>query len=584
MTEKFIIHVLISFIRLINMFTKKWKTSERIYDVIRERSVKIKVSDGISLDCDIFRPNTEGKFPVILSAHPYDKYGQTEPIQVGGYSNVEKAIEERRRGTLEAGDPNFFVRRGYVHVILNVRGTGDSEGYYEFLGPREVQDIYEVIERLAEFPWSNGNIGTFGVSYFAMIALAVAAKNPPHLKCIFAPWGSTDPYRDMFYQGGILAGKYVVDFAKFLQESNTRVNKEFSRDELEKIDALLKDPDITALPELREALLNPEKDLNPFIVKILIHQLYDDFWRERTVDLEKIRIPSYLGGDWANYGFHLPAAFRAWDKIRAPKKLTIGPPYFLDRPVYQLQYEALRWFDYWLKGIDTGINEEKPIKIFVMGSNKWRESEEWPLPETKWVPFYLHERGILSEHEFWDNESSDSYFDSPWARGYAKYVTPKFVEETEIVGPPILELFLSTTDNEVLLSIRLLEIDEKGNERVLTGAWLRGSQKQIDEKQSTPWSFYYKHENREQLEPNKIYKFKIEIVPTANLFRPGNRLGLLISSSDPPSSPYEAGPTSRHIKRQRPSRITLYHDKDHPSALWVPIISGNIIGTYLSMF
>lgn len=164
--------------------------------------------------------------------------------------------------------------------------------------------------------------------------------------------------------------------------------------------------------------------------------------------------------------------------------MIIGPPAYLDRPLYQLQYESLRWFDYWLKGIETGIMDEPPIRLFIMGTNEWKETNEWPLPETKWTPFYLHENGLLFEREHWPNEGFTSFEDSPWGRGSLEFLSPKLVENTEIIGPIALKLYASTTDDEVLWFISLREVDSQGNERILTRGWLRGKHREIDPKRS----------------------------------------------------------------------------------------------------
>jgi len=123
------------------VFTRFWKTSDRRYGVVVERDARVAVRDGTLLVGDIFRPNTAGRFPVILGCHPYNNELQTAPIKPIGHANL--------RGFIEAGDPSFYVRRGYVHAIFNVRGTGKSQGYYQLMGPLEAQDVPELIEWLA---------------------------------------------------------------------------------------------------------------------------------------------------------------------------------------------------------------------------------------------------------------------------------------------------------------------------------------------------------------------------------------------------------------------------------------------------
>jgi len=282
------------------------------------------------------------------------------------------------------------------------------------------------------------------------------------------------------------------------------------------------------------------------------------------------------------YGLHLGGAFRSWEALKAPKKLHIGPPAYLDRPLYQLQYESLRWFDRWLKAVDTGILEEPPIRLFVLGANTWKEADAWPLPGTKWTPFYLHEDGLLWEREPWPNEKFSAFEDSPWERGHVDYSTPKMVEETDVIGPIVANLYASTTDPEVLWHVSLRHVDPDGKERVLTRGWLRGSHREVDAKRSRPWAPFHPHTRSEPLTPGKIYAFSIPVLPTAVTLRKGARLALRIGcSDDQPTNPLEMI-AAGHIRRQSASRITVYHDADRPSHVLLPITRGNVLGTFIS--
>ena len=569
------------------MFSKTWKTSERKYRFVVERDLRIVMSDGTEISADIFRPDTDEKFPAILGIHPFLQQPQTAPIKPYSFSSVtfRHPLEEKGRGWLESGDPNFLVRRGYVQVVANVRGTGKSGGKYDFMGPQEIQDTYEVIEWIAKQPWCNGKVGMFGVSYFAWIQIFVAALNPPSLKCIFAPHGLTDFYRDWIYRGGIFGYKFIRALAPDL--SNPRfeciTRKKFGEKELkEAIMRALQDEDLMAIPGIAEILKNPDEGSNPIMADVVLNPLIGPFWEERMAKYDTTKVPAYFGGCWATYGLHLPGAFRNWENLKAPKKMVIGPPMYLDRPFYQLQYESLRWFDYWLKGIDTGIMDEPPVRLFVMGTNQWKEANEWPLPETKWTTFYLHEDGLLSEHEHWPNESQVSFEDSPWHRGYVEYYSPNLVEDTEVIGPIVLNLYASTTDDEVLWFISLREVDQQGNEKVLTRGWLRGTHREVDPKRSKPWAPLHPHTKSEPLTPNKIYEFNIPIIPTGNLFKAGSKIGLRISCTDDAAKDSFEQIAAGNIQRQSSSRITVYQDADHPSHLLLPITKGNILGTFLS--
>ena len=563
------------------MFGKTWKISESKYKVLVERDLKIKMSDGIEVNADIFRPDSGEKFPAIFSFHPYDQVGQTAPVVPQSLSTnfFKHPGQEKGNAFLEAGDPDAFVRRGYVYVIANVRGTGKSGGTYRFLGPPEAQDGCEMIEWIARQPWCNGNVGMFGVSYFGWIQFYIAALNPPHLKCFFAPWAATDCYRDFIYKGGILGHGFCRMWA-LTSLHKCRVEKSPQKQEV--INRLLQDEDIAAVPELVQILRNPEAGNNPLVVDILTHPYDGPYWDIRKVRYDDIRIPGYIGACWGVYGLHLPGAFRSWENLNVPKKMIIGPPAYLDRPLYQLQFESLRWFDYWLKGIDTGIMKEAPIRLFVMGSNDWKEAAEWPLPETRWTPFYLHQNGLLHERVCSPDEGFDLFHDSPWGREYLEYSSPRLVENTEVIGPAVLNLYASTTDREVFWFISLREVDPQGNEKVLTRGWLRGTHREVDPERSQPWLPFHPHAKSEPLVPGKIYEFNIPVVPTGNLFKAGSVIKLRIScSDDQPKNPLELI-ASGNLVRQSPSRIKVCHDADHPSCLLLPITRGNVLETFLS--
>jgi uncharacterized protein len=572
------------------MFGVNWKSSGRKYRVLIERDVKIPMADGVNLSCDIWRPESTEKFAAILGFHCYHAAAQTGPITPAAISTAQwrNPGQERTNASLEAGDPAFFARRGYVHVVCNARGTGKSEGSWNFLGPREVKDVYEVTEWLSAQPWCDGSVGMFGISYFSQIQLLAATLRPPHLKALFCPWGTTDHYRDLCYRGGILVYRWPIGWSKTsLTYANCRPEnhskKEMGAENYAKaISAVLADEDIKAVPELVEILKNPDADVNPFVVDLLLHPLYDDYWKERTVDYSKINIPAYIGADWGCYGIHLPAAFRSWEKLRVPKKMIVGPPCYLDRPLYQLQHEAVRWFDHWLKGEENGLMDEPLVRLFIMNTNEWKEGNEWPLPETKFTPFYLHEDRLLSEREHWVYEGCDSFHDSPWMRGSLQYATPRLVENTEVAGPVMLKLYAATTDTDIHWIVSLLEIDPEGKERILTKGWLKGSHRQLDMEDSRPWEPIYKHKTSEPLEPTKIYEFNIKLVPTGILFKAGSRIGIKIScADDEPKSALELiGGGS--LRRSAVSRITVFHNEEYPSYLLLPVTKGNVVNTYFS--
>jgi len=572
------------------MFGRHWKSSARRYGVISETDVAIPMRDGVRLIGNLWRPATDARCPVVLGVHGYHPEGQTGPITPAAISSAQwrHPHQERTNASLESGDPNFFARRGYAHMVLNVRGTGKSGGEWQYCGPLEVDDVCEAIAWLAAQPWCDGNVVMFGVSYFARMQFLVASRQPPALKALFCPWGNTDLYRDIAYRGGILGYQWPVGWSQTsLVYSNARP-RNHAKEELgeegfrQAIKRLLDDDDIRAVPELVAILQNPDRAASAFVTDLLLHPLHTQYWNERTVDYTTIKIPAYIGACWGNYGIHLPAAFRSWEKLTVPKKMIIGPPVYLDRPVYQLQHEAVRWFDYWVRHADTGIMDEPPVRLFVMGTGEWKAADDWPLPETKWTPFFLHEKGLLSEHEHWPYEGSDSFEDSPWLRGRLQYATPPLVENTEVTGPIALKLYAATTDTDIHWIVSLLEISPTGEERLLTKGWLKGSHRQLDLAASKPWEPIHTHLDPQPLTPGEIYEFDIKIVATSNQFHAGSRIALRIAcADDPPKDPLDLIGCGS-LRRSRASRITVFHNEDYPSYLVLPITKGNLLNTFFS--
>ena len=193
--------------------------------------------------------------------------------------------------------------------------------------------------------WGRGN---FAFPTLAIIQHLVGGIGSKSLKCLFAPFGSGG-FREIIFHGGVLNAKWLCNWADTLETPNI---ESFSVKELgefefkNRVEAALADPELNALPRLKAALLSPETGANALITDVILHRDDGEFWRERTPRYEEINVPIYVGACWGSYGIHLPALSRAWERISAYKKMVVGPPLYLDRPVFQFQYESLRWFDH----------------------------------------------------------------------------------------------------------------------------------------------------------------------------------------------------------------------------------------------
>jgi uncharacterized protein len=559
------------------VFGPDWATSARQFGVVVDRDVRIPLPDGAVLVGDIYKPQTDQPVPVIAGFHPYNNEFQVGPMMPTGFS--------LQRGWLESGDPYFFARRGYAHAIFNVRGTGKSTGLYQAMGPQEAADVAHAVGWLAGQPWCTGKAGLFGISYLAWLQIQVAMLAPPSLTAIFAPFGATDFYRDFLYHGGIFSWRFLshwkdkLDGLRYESWYRARHGEQAYR---QVIADALSDDEIAAIPPVVACLTAPQ-GAGAFVTDIVLARTDGEFFAERSVDYRSTGIPGYFGACWGLHGLHLPAAFRSFERWEGPRKLVVGPPLYLDRPLHQLHGEALRWFDHWLKGNDTGFIDEPAVRLFVPGTGERRHAEQWPLPQTRWTEFYLHRGGLLSEHDTFAWDQATTFEDSPFSRGEAVFRTPPLVETTEVIGPLVLRLYAASTDTDALFFVTVFAEDADSAATELTRGWLRASQSATDTAASLPWLPHHRHDRRELIEPGRVRGCEIPIVPTAIRLRPGQRLGVRIKAADD-ETPANAvlGTALGHVSRQTAAAITLWHDAEHPSALLVPVTDGNVLGTFLS--
>jgi hypothetical protein len=196
----------------------------------------------------------------------------------------------------------------------------------------------------------------------------------------------------------------------------------------------------------------------------------------------------------------------------------------------------------------------------------------------------LHHNGLLSEHEHWPHEGATSYEDNTFnVRGAVTFTTPPLVERTVVVGPATLTLYVSTTADEVLLFASLWVVNATDERRILTRGWLRGTLSAVNAARSSPWQYHHDFTVATPVTPDTPQRYDLNLIPTAYVFKPGDRLQVQISSADVD----EAGTfldfvAQGHLLRQRPSWVSVHHDADHASVLSLPVITGNRIGTYLS--
>jgi predicted acyl esterase len=541
--------------------------------------------DGVRVACDIYRPDAEGEFPAVFGMSPYGKDVQTLPIP-----HKPRMCEYH---TIEAGDTEFLVSRGYVHVIAEARGTGYSEGKYDICQIKEQEDGYDLVEWMAQQPWCNGNVGMLGISYFAFIQYLVAAQQPPHLKAIFPHDGWGDMYRDISHHGGIFCHGWLPSWNTMFPNlrSEPASLSMYGEEELNRrAQKWLYHGSIRKHPEIYNTLLFPQ--YKPLLFDWLINEFDGPYYWERSAYTKwgKIKAAAYLGTEPHQYtvSMHQRGVLSAWAGINAPKKLVIrsSAP---EVPFHEWHDDVLRWFDYWLKGIDNGIMDEPPIKIWVRSADEWIYADEWPLPETKWTSYYLTANKLLEEDPLSTEEVFDSFdYDPkpiyPQSRvtfalfpmpEYLSYTTQALDQDTLMVGHIALYLYASISGDDADFIVKLKDVSPDGSEAVLSRGWLKASHREVDKDRSKPWQPYHSHTSAIPVVAGQINEYAIEIRPISNLFRKGHKIKLEIWGCDYPSDagdPTIWWPTYNHIPYDKEVSYKIYHTPEYPSYLLLPII------------
>ncbi|MBA7648169.1 hypothetical protein ES703_55952 [subsurface metagenome] len=554
---------------------KKEESAPPEYRVKDKETMLVLMRDGVRLAVDIYRPDAEGKFPALLALCVYGKDLQVLPVkQPQGREN--SLVWD---GTMESGNTSQFVGSGYVHVIADVRGCGDSEGeYVGMCSHTEGEDGYDIIEWIAAQPWCDGNVGMVGVQTYT------AAEQPPHLKAIF-PWEVwSDLYTQFATSGGVIHPMiYRLYSGRGMDPGQTNGSgiahknhvcatiRNTPPDELEKLwKNRLSDPDLMVYSIYWSCLRYPTK--SPLFADFLFNPNDGPFYQERSpyTKFDKIKVPLYTGGPWV--GMWPDGAFALYNGVDVPRKIIMAPLALCDeRPWYQLHDEVLRWFDYWLKGIDTGVMDEPPIKLYVNGINEWRYENEWPLARTQWTKYYLRSRGRLMAEAPIFNEGPDCFVQQPLDEtsevNSIKYSIAPFSRDVEVIGPMAICFYAAIDQQDTNWNVTLRDVDQAGTKKMMTAGWLKASHRAVDESRSEPWNPWHIHTENVPVTPGKVYEYTIGLSHIASVFRAGHRLEIEIASMD-------NGPGSLHICSSKTTTHKIHHDPEFASYLLLPIMPG----------
>lgn len=404
------------------------------YDVVADHDVMISMRDGVRLAADIYYPGeagqrADGRFPVLLERTPYDK---------------------RRPFLVQTA--KYFARRGYVTVMQDVRGRFASEGEWYFLAAVEAPDGYDTIAWLVDRDWSDGQVGTMGLSYTTANQQALAVLKPPGLKTQFLLDGGYNYFhRTLRHSGACELGvllPYVFRMAR-------HGGKELAKDPVAR--QAFEDAWHDMQSWLHKLPLRPEHSplrfapsYESWFIEMLTTSDYTEFWKHPGCNLQEHiddypDLPIFLQTSW--YGHHIWATTSKYTEFvkrnTNPTKLLIGHwthgyddysrtwcgevDFGLEAMLDSLNDLRLEWFDHWLKGLPTRLMDQPPINLFVMGGGSgrknlegrlehggaWRHEHEWPLARTRWTPYYLHPDGGLRTELAASDAPSSSYTYNP---------------------------------------------------------------------------------------------------------------------------------------------------------------------------
>jgi putative CocE/NonD family hydrolase len=564
------------------------------FTVVVEKNVEARLRDGVILRADVYRPDAPGKFPVLLQRTPYSKAS-------GG---------EAARG---------MAARGYVVIIQDSRGRYTSEGVAR---PHdEAEDGHDAVEWAAGLPYSTGKVGMFGTSYLATTTLQAASQMPQHLGAIQASAAYSHRFADLVYQGGAF---YLEDGLAWNLGQAADVMRRTLSPDVDRDSAIGMTPHQQTLFRQSWLWFVPLKRFNaldlrrfaPSYFEMLEHPTDDEYWAPSNIAarFDQFNVPALHIVGWydvfapstiANFvGLRTRAKTR---QARENQRLIVGfwphaQPGARDSRVGEVDFGAdaaidlaairARWFACWLSGSDCETLGRAPVRLFVMGENRWRDEYEWPLARAKPTSFYLHGAGRANtlngdgrlSTQAPGSESPDRFVYDPWdpvptgpSRAYSRlpadqretegrhdvlvYTSDILSEPVEVTGPVSVTLWIASSARDTDFTAKLVDVFPDGTARLLTDGILRTR---------------YRKSSKvlELLEPQTPTELTINAGVTSNVFKARHRIRLEISSSNFPRwdrNPNTGGAFGEDSELKRAEQ-TVFHDAGRPSRIVLPIV------------
>src|SRR6266516_6404847 len=587
------------------------KTDQKI---LIDFDVEAHMRDGTTLRANIYRPVGDGQWPVLLTRLPY---GKDLPL---GSSVL---------------DPAQVARRGYIVIVQDTRGRFTSEGVWlPFIN--EALDGVDTIEWAAQLPSSNGTVGMYGISYFGFTQWSSAVYQPPALKALVPVQTWNDPFNGVLFRGGALE-LGISGSWQLMMGLDVLIRRHRGDPQALGRSIYLLAKEMDALGKLGYWSL-PLREFGPLKQHDIAPSFFENFARPMdreypitqplfiTGKHENVTVPALNIGGW--YDIFLQDTIDNFKFMREQgstqearqSKLLIGPwahgvftnpigeknfglgssAAYIDLQI-DLTSLQVRWFDHWLKVIDTGMLNEAPIKLFVMGTNVWRNEQEWPLARAVETRYYLHSNGQantlhgngylttdLPENE----EPSADYYDYDAAnpvitRGGALLMSPEYPpgpfdqrptenredvlvyttgelkEDLEVTGQIKVHLWAISSTLDTDFVARLVDVHADGYAQNLTDGIIRARYRNAAQ-----------GEDASLIEPGRAYEYEIDLWATSNVFRAGHRIRLDVTSSNFPR--WDRNPNTGHEfgadTELAAAHQTILHDSEHPSYVKLPIV------------
>lgn len=575
----------------------RWRPRPATYGVHATTDVPVRMSDGVVLRANVYRPAradgspAPGRFPVLLTQNPYNK------------------------STPDLGMRNdYLVSRGYVQVVVDVRGTGSSGGTWDSFGTREQRDGFELVRwaHSPRRPWSNGDVGLWGVSYMAINQFFTAAQRPPGLKAMFPIVPAGDVYRDVVASGGQVDAGFIPLWLGLVTASGVVPPAYTGVAPDRGLVTLLQHVGGAAafqLPTLASAVTGGS-------------QAYDGpFYRKRSPlsVVDRVEVPTFVvGGHYDLFQRGEPMLYQRLRANGVPSRLLVGPwthlqastgPGLPDGPVPSLDALALRWFDRHVRGAEDAAlgRDVKPVTYYEIGSGRWRTAGRWLPGDATARVFHLDGEALPGRPGTLRGRAPRTAGGDPvlpvpvaglctrsasqWTAGIVAgtqcetdnrlndaagtvYETTPLQRAVRVAGPVNARLYVSTTARDGMLSVHVEDVAPDGTADRLTGGWQVLSHRALDRRRSLrldgeivqPW-----HPFTQQAElpvrPGRVMPVDVEVFPTGARLAPGHRLRITVQAYDTP----HLLPTAPQLAKQAAGVITVHHSPRYPSRIVLPV-------------